>query len=135
MPKRLDGREAADRMRASGAEPQTPYPGVDAPWDCLCLQCGEPCRPRLSAMGRQGPCVPCGRLKVNASMRLSVDTAAAVMRSAGLEPQVDIRVRPKAGSRSAHDAARLFLRVTGPFAAVEGVTIVRRLPEARPNGD
>lgn len=91
MPKRLGPDEAVERMRAAGAEPLEPYPGVDEPWRCRCLSCGTIGAPRLSAVGpgRQGPCKPCGRLRANAKTRTDPAVAATVMRSAGFEPVED----------------------------------------------
>lgn len=91
MPKRLGPDEADERMRAAGAEPLEPYPGVDQPWRCNCLSCGTIGAPRLSAVGpgRQRPRKPCGRLRANAKTRTDPAVAAAVMRNAGFEPAED----------------------------------------------
>jgi len=80
---------AAERMRAAGAEPLERYSGADTPWRCVCLTCGTVGYPRLSGMGRQGPCKPCGRKRANAKMRLNAAQSIQVMRDAGLEPLED----------------------------------------------
>ncbi|MDH6681033.1 hypothetical protein M2284_005276 [Rhodococcus sp. LBL1] len=86
MPRRLDPKQAVERMRTFRAEPLDPYPGSDTPWRCVCLTCGETGYPRLSAMGRQGPCKPCGRKRANSTMRLDSAEAEQIMRQVGLLP-------------------------------------------------
>ncbi|MFH8395765.1 hypothetical protein [Streptomyces sp. NPDC018036] len=83
----VDPDVAAADMRDAGLEPLGPYPGVDTPWPVRCRTCGEPGTPTLGSIRQgQGGCYPCGRRKANATMRHDAETAAAVMRAAGLEP-------------------------------------------------
>lgn len=74
-------------MRDAGLEPLGPYPGVDTPWPVRCRTCGAPGAPTLGSIRRgQGGCYRCGRRKANVTMRHDAETAAGVMREAGLEP-------------------------------------------------
>jgi hypothetical protein len=75
-------------MLAAGARPLEPYPGADAQWRCECLTCGTVGTPRLSGLGRQGPCRPCGRLRANAKTRHDPAVAAQFMLDSGLQPLV-----------------------------------------------
>ncbi len=89
MPRRVDPEQAVARMRAAGAEPLEPFRAVDTPWRCRCLTCDAVITPRLSAIGRHGPCSVCARRRTGASRRLDPDQAERVMRAAGFEPLAD----------------------------------------------
>lgn len=86
---RVPEAQARDEMRAAGAEPLEPYPGVNSRWRCRCLapECpGPPSRiiyPRLGWVRRGAQsCKWCAGVVIDA------DRAAETMRTvAGLEPQ------------------------------------------------
>lgn len=93
---RANGREkmrgpadlAADQMRAAGAEPLEPFPGVKFPWKVRCLKCGATVSPRLANIRRgDGPCVHCGRKSAKGRFRTSNEDATTEMIAAGAEPQ------------------------------------------------
>lgn len=76
-----DPEEAAAVMRAAGLEPLVPYPGTMEPWLCRCVKCGSEITPRHLGVSRgQGGCVWC------AGNRVDGESAAELMRAAGLEP-------------------------------------------------
>ncbi|CAM5331034.1 hypothetical protein [Streptomyces chartreusis] len=79
---RKDPREPEEIMRAADLEPLEPYPGSSAPWRCRHTACGREGTPRLSNVtkGQRG-CMYC-----SGRARLDPETAAGVMRAAGLEP-------------------------------------------------
>ena len=85
--RRMNEDAAVERLRAAGAEPMAPFPGVSHPWSSRCLTCGREIAPRLAGLKRQGACQYCARNRVTA------EDAEAVMRAAGLEP-----LEPYAGS-------------------------------------
>ncbi len=69
-------------MRSAGLEPLEPYPGATPPWRCRHVPCGREVKPRYSSIKRGGG--PCRWCAPNAPV--DPDEAAALMRSAGLEP-------------------------------------------------
>ncbi|SCF73332.1 hypothetical protein GA0115254_114434 [Streptomyces sp. Ncost-T10-10d] len=69
-------------MRSVGLEPLEPYPGATPPWRCRHVPCGREVKPRYSYIKRGGG--PCRWCAPNAPV--DPDQAAALMRSAGLEP-------------------------------------------------
>lgn len=77
---RMPIEQALSVMRASGAEPLDPYPGAHKPWRARCMRCGRIVTPTLSSARTQGPCVYCGKNKVDIA---EVFTA---MMSADLDP-------------------------------------------------
>lgn len=84
---RGDPGQAAAEMRAAGLEPSEPYPGVNIPWKCTCLVCGDECAPRLGHVrSRGGGCFRCGRERGSLKQRTQPEEAAAEMRAVGAEP-------------------------------------------------
>lgn len=77
---RLDPAEAVTLMRAASLEPLIPYPGRSTPWLCRCLRCGETVNPRYGAVRSGTGCRYCN------DTAIKPDAAAALMRSAQLEP-------------------------------------------------
>jgi len=69
-------------MRAAGAEPAIPYPGMNAKWPCTCLTCGREVGPRLyTVLNGHSACRYCKGQKIHS------DDAVAMMQSAGFEPR------------------------------------------------
>ncbi|WP_419994445.1 hypothetical protein [Streptomyces boninensis] len=113
MTRRIPEAEARAVMRASGLNPQVPYPGAGKPWECLCIRCGETVSPTLSNVKAGKGCVRCRGIAQAARyaaaraerleearaaaasrppksrLRLDPGEAVAVMRSVGLEPLED----------------------------------------------
>ena len=76
------------RMLAAGLWPLVPFPGVEAPWPCVCVRCGERVAPRFKGIARgQGGCRACGYKAARQAQLLDEDTARAGMLAAGLDPQ------------------------------------------------
>lgn len=75
-------------FRNHGLEPLEPYPGSStAPWRARHTVCDRVVSPRLGNVAAgQGPCRECGQEATHAAVRLNHDEAAALMRTAGLEP-------------------------------------------------
>ena len=91
--KRIDQVVAMEILRAAGAEPLEPYPGVLKPWRSRCRRCQREVSPRLTSIKQGGgACRFCG------SRRLRDVDAEALMRSAGLEP-----LEPYPGSKAPWD--------------------------------
>lgn len=67
-------------MKASGLEPLEPYRNSTTPWRCRCTVCGNETSPRLNNIKKGARCKWC------AGNAVDPDAAAAVMRTAGLEP-------------------------------------------------
>lgn len=85
----VDPAAAAAELVAAGLEPLVPFPGSDAPWESLCVDCGQQCSPTLSNIRRgQGGCRNCGNLRRRISRRLCADQASATMQAVGLDPLV-----------------------------------------------
>ena len=81
---------AMEILRAAGAEPLEPYPGVLKPWRSRCNRCQREVSPKLTSIKQGGgACRFCG------SRRLQDANAEAVMRRAGLVP-----LEPYPGSKS-----------------------------------
>ncbi len=75
-------------LRDHVLEPLQPYPGSSSvPWPARHTTCGRVVTPRLAnlAVG-QGACRECGQEAAHSAQQLNHDEAAALMRSAGLEP-------------------------------------------------
>ncbi|PKW06256.1 hypothetical protein SAMN05428944_6701 [Streptomyces sp. 1222.5] len=79
---RIPPEEAVALMRSAGLEPLEPYPGATSPWRCRHVPCGREVKSRYSYIKRGGG--PCRWCAPNAPV--DPDQAAALMRSAGLEP-------------------------------------------------
>ena len=73
-------------MREHGFEPLDPYPGAHAPWRSRCATCDAEVYPHFSRIKNDG-----GGCRSCAGQVVDHDTAAAVMRAAGLEPQHEYR--------------------------------------------
>ncbi|MFE3121830.1 hypothetical protein ACFXHD_00225 [Streptomyces hydrogenans] len=62
--------EAADLMRAAGAEPLVPFPGIKRPWRSLCLneECGREVAPVFDSIkhAKTGACKYCGGYGIRA---------------------------------------------------------------------
>jgi hypothetical protein len=83
---RIDGDVARQVMLDAGLEPLEPYPGVNAPWRCTCLACGNQRAPTLSRVRGGGGCRRCGWERGARKQRGDPEQAAAEMRAAGAEP-------------------------------------------------
>ncbi len=91
---RLDDEVAGEFMRERGLEPATPFPGVDAPWECVHLACGRRVSPSLTNIKRgQGGCTACAQEAASIRLRMPQEQAVAAFCAAGLTP-----VEPYAGS-------------------------------------
>ena len=66
--------------------PNVDYPGANEPWAGMCLVCGQPIKPRLSDLKKQGACGYCieGRGRKSLDMAIVIGT----LRRAGAEPLV-----------------------------------------------
>ncbi len=54
--------KALEMLNEAGLTPVTDYPGTNAPWKSICLNCGSSCSPRLSGLiAGQGGCKTCGK--------------------------------------------------------------------------
>ena len=76
----VDPDDAAAIMRSAGLEPLTAYPGRHAPWPCRCQRCHQTVSPRYGAVQAGSGCRYCN------DTAIKPDAAAALMRTAGLEP-------------------------------------------------
>lgn len=87
LARRGDPEKAEADMLAVLLRPLEPYPGVNKPWRCECLRCGNETRPRLGHI-RQGigGCRRCGRDKTTVKQLGDSVKAVSEMRAAGLEP-------------------------------------------------
>jgi hypothetical protein len=94
--RRIDEEDAIERMLKSKLQPIEPYPGRKFPWRCRCLRCGQVTTTTMETVlaGNLG-CIPCGRTQRGKKRRLSVDSAIALMRRAGLDPIEDYQGRSK----------------------------------------
>ena len=63
---RISEREALTCLSVANLEPTEPYPGLNEPWRCKCLSCGEAVSPRLLNIrnGHRG-CVYCSGRRVS----------------------------------------------------------------------
>ena len=74
---RTDPAAAEREMRAAGAFPTVPFPGVNVPWPCIHESCGEAISPRLANVRRSGGvCRRCAGFKRGAARKASLATAA-----------------------------------------------------------
>ncbi|GAA1963634.1 hypothetical protein [Catenulispora subtropica] len=82
---RIPEREAVAAMRAAGLEPQRHYPGLNAPWLCRCLTCGESTDPTLywARKAKRAACRYC------AGIAISPEEAERHMQDAGWDPLTD----------------------------------------------
>ncbi|MEU8545354.1 GIY-YIG nuclease family protein [Streptomyces sp. NPDC048717] len=81
---RKDSRDPVVIMRAAGLEPLEPYPGAGTPWRCRHEACGREVKARYSNVKRGvGICRWCAP-----NAPVDAEGAAALMRTAGLEPLV-----------------------------------------------
>jgi recombinational DNA repair protein (RecF pathway) len=70
-------------MLAARLQPLEPYPGANKHWRCRCLTCGRQVTPKYNAVQQgRGGCIWCAQRIVDPT------EAEALMRKAGLEPQV-----------------------------------------------
>lgn len=87
---RLDPKEAAERMRTAGIDPDGPYPGRNSlPWPGRCIRCGSIVRASLTtATGRRskGGCHACADRARGDAQRVPPEEAIKTMREAGAEP-------------------------------------------------
>ena len=75
--------EAVEAMRSVGLEPLDPYQNAMTPWRSQCRMCGREVSPRLNNVrSGQGGCKWCANCAVDP------ESAADIMRQAGLEPYV-----------------------------------------------
>ena len=90
VPKKLEHDVAAAAMRERGAEPLEEYPGAHKKWHCRCMECGADIWPRYNSVvnDRQGPCKPCGNLKISQSKITPHDEAVAFMLRRDFQPNV-----------------------------------------------
>jgi hypothetical protein len=79
---RLDDQEAVASMRSAGFDPLEPYVNNYTPWPSRCLTCNRLVSPRLGSVKQGGGCRHCAR----DGQRHDVQSAVAIMQSAGLEP-------------------------------------------------
>ena len=85
---RLDAELVAEVMAEAGLEPLEPYPGLHRPWKARCVECGNEVAPHFSSVKHRGSgCKICSDQKKGLAQRFDPDTAAEVMRNAGVEPQ------------------------------------------------
>lgn len=97
-------------MRESGLEPATPFPGVDAPWECIHMPCGRRVSPTLTNIKRgQGGCTACAQEAASIRLRMPEKQAIAVFTAAGLTP-----VAPYSGSNRAWAARHVCGRIVTP---------------------
>lgn len=84
---RTDPAIAEREIRAAGAVPQVPFPGVNRPWLVVHIECGQATSPSLSNVRRRGGvCAPCGARKRGAKRKDDLAAAAvAKMRDYGWE--------------------------------------------------
>ncbi|WP_051942963.1 hypothetical protein [Streptacidiphilus rugosus] len=76
-------------MLAAHLRPLVPYPGVNKPWRCECLRCGDEVRPALGRIRQgNGGCRRCGRARTTLKQLGDPEKAAAEMLAAQLRPLV-----------------------------------------------
>lgn len=80
--------DAETFLASVGLEPLEPFPGSSSkPWRCRHSACGRIVAPRLGNIANgQGACRECGLEATHQAHQLDPTTAAALMRTAGLEP-------------------------------------------------
>jgi hypothetical protein len=82
-----DPDQAAETMRRAHLRPLVDYPGVNEPWMCQCLKCGEVVTPQFANIKTgQGGCRKCGTVITAMKLQNDAVEAAAKMEAAGLEP-------------------------------------------------
>jgi len=59
-------------MLAANLQPIAEYPGANAPWLCMCMECGREVAPRLGEVKRGSRCAFC------AGIRVDIDEAVEV---------------------------------------------------------
>lgn len=107
---RLEDELAGRLMRERGLQPIGPFPGVDAPWECVHESCGRRVTPSYTNIKRgQGGCTWCAREAASVRLRMPESQAAATFLAAGLEPLV-----PYPGSVRPWSARHLCGRVVSP---------------------
>lgn len=84
---RTDPAVAESEMRAAGAIPTAPFPGVNKPWPCIHDACSETISPRLANVRRgTGVCRKCAGFKRGAARKASLaEAAVALLGAAGWE--------------------------------------------------
>ncbi len=82
------GEEAEKELRAAGATPLVPFPGVNRPWRSVHDRCGREITPSLSNVRRKGSaCRHCSRIDAGAKRKAGLAAAAeATLRAGGWEP-------------------------------------------------
>jgi hypothetical protein len=82
----VDPVDAVAVMRAAGFTPLEAYPGAAEPWPCVCDRCGLEVKPRYANVSNGAGCRYCAAETAGQSVRLDSETAAELMRSAGVNP-------------------------------------------------
>ena len=78
----MDLEHVVSVMRSNGLEPQVPYPGAGAKWECVHVECGKTVYPAWSHINSGGgPCPYCIGKKVDP------EDAIELVRSRGFEPR------------------------------------------------
>lgn len=78
---KMDPEVASERMRASGLEPLTPFPGYNKPWPCRCHVCSKDMSLHYDSVHKgRGKCVFCSGFKIHP------EDAVAFMISKGVKP-------------------------------------------------
>ena len=84
---KVDPKDAVKVMKKAKLEPLEPFEGINKPWKCRCLKCGETVNPAYAGVKRgQGGCIHCGRKLTADSHRLSHEVAEGIMLKANLKP-------------------------------------------------
>lgn len=103
---RLDHDTAAKVMQDAGLQPLEPYPGTNnAPWRCRHIECGDEVSPSYASIQQgQGGCKPCHQRRLARRYKMPEAEAAAIMRSAGFEPDIPYPGRNHAAWPATHMA-------------------------------
>lgn len=86
--RKMSHEDAARVMLSAGLEPLEPYPGNQKKWLCHCTRCGNNVQVRRNTVASTGTgCRQCWEARRGTTRLVPEETALAVMRAAGLEPQ------------------------------------------------